>query len=230
MNKNPIYCAIDTSCINDADRIINEIVPYIGGIKLGLEFFTSCGIKGIEKIAKYELPLFLDFKLYDIPNTVKKSLQNILSYNPTYTTLHVSGGSRMLKECVELKKELNSNTNLIGVTMLTSFDDDSMNEIGMSGTVDRNVDNLSSLAFDCGMDGIVCSPMEIRKVKETFGSQLKVIVPGIRNQTDINNDQKRTLSAKKAIDFGADVIVVGRPITSADSPRKAAEIFHQSIK
>ena len=230
MTKNPIYCAIDTSCIDDADRIINEISPHIGGIKLGLEFFTSCGVKGIEKISKYELPLFIDFKLYDIPNTVKKSLQNILSYNPTYTTLHVLGGSRMLKECVDLKNELNSNTNLIGVTMLTSFDDDSINEIGMSGTVNKNVDNLSALAFDCGIDGIVCSPMEIRKVKETFGSKLKVIVPGIRNQTDNNDDQKRTLSAKKAIEFGADVIVVGRPITSADSPGKAAEIFHQSIK
>ena len=205
MTKNPIYCAIDTSCIDDADRIIKEILPYIGGIKLGLEFFTSCGVKGIEKVSKYELPLFLDFKLYDIPNTVKKSLQNILSYNPTYTTLHVSGGSRMLRECVDLKKELNSNTNLIGVTMLTSFDDVSMNEIGMSGTVDRNVDNLSSLAFECGMDGIVCSPMEIRKVRETFGSKLKVVVPGIRNQTDKQDDQKRTLSAKKAIEFGADV-------------------------
>ena len=230
MNNNPIYCAIDTSSITDAEKIIQEISPYVGGIKLGLEFFTSCGINGIEKISKYDLPLFLDFKLYDIPNTVKKSLQNILSYNPTYTTLHVSGGSRMLKECVDLKKELNSNTNLIGVTMLTSFDDDSINEIGMSGTVNKNVDNLSALAFDCGMDGIVCSPMEIKKVKETFGSKLKVIVPGIRNQTDNNNDQKRTLSAKKAIEFGADIIVVGRPITSADSPGKAAEIFHQSIK
>ncbi len=230
MTKNPIYCAIDTSCIDDADRIINEISPYIGGIKLGLEFFTSCGVKGIEKIAKYEIPLFLDLKLYDIPNTVKKSLQNILSYNPTYTTLHVSGGSRMLKECVDLKKELNSNTNLIGVTMLTSFDDDSINEIGLSGTVNRNLDYLSALAFDCGMDGIVCSAMEIKKVKKTFGSKLKVIVPGIRNQTDSNNDQKRTLSAKEAIEFGADVIVIGRPITSADSPGNAAEIFHQSIK
>ena len=149
-------CIRDRSCIDDADRIINEISPHIGGIKLGLEFLTSCGVKGIEKISKYELPLFLDFKLYDIPNTVKKSLQNIFSYNPTYTTLHVLGGSRMLKECVDLKKELNSNTNLIGVTMLTSFDDDSINEIGMSGTVNKNVDNLSALAYDCGMDGIVC--------------------------------------------------------------------------
>ena len=136
----------------------------------------------------------------------------------------------MLKECVNLKKELNSNTNLIGVTMLTSFDDNSINEIGISGTVIKNVDNLSTLAFDCGMDGIVCSPMEIKKVKKTFGSRVKVVVPGIRNQADNADDQKRTLSAKKAIEFGADIIVVGRPITSADSPGNAAEIFHQSIK
>ncbi len=230
MNKNPIFCAIDTSSIAEAERIIKEISPYVGGIKLGLEFFTSCGVNGVEKIAKYDLPLFLDFKLYDIPNTVKKSLKNILSYNPAYTTLHVSGGSRMLKECVDLKKELNSNTNLIGVTMLTSFDEDSINEIGISGSVDKNVDNLSTLALNCGMDGIVCSPMEIRKIKEKFASKLKVIVPGIRNQTDKQDDQKRTLSAKKAIEFGADVIVVGRPITSADSHREAAKIFHQSIK
>ena len=229
MNKNPIYCAIDTSSVDEALRIINEISPYVGGIKLGLEFFTSCGIKGIEQVTKCELPLFLDLKLYDIPNTVKQSLKNILSFHPTYTTLHISGGYHMLKECVDLKKELNSNTNLIGVTMLTSFDDDSINKIGMRGTVSRNVDNLSALAFDCGMDGIVCSPMEIRKVKEAFGSKLKVIVPGIRNNSDSSDDQKRTLSAKESINLGADILVIGRPITQADNPSEAAKSIFESI-
>ena len=230
MTKNPIYCAIDTNSIDVAVRIIDEIHPHIGGIKLGLEFFTSCGLNGIEKIQKYDLPLFLDLKLYDIPNTVTKSLVNILALSPEYTTVHVSGGKKMLQECVNLKKELNSKTNLIGVTMLTSFDDNSVKEIGINSSVDKNVENLSKLAFNCGIDGIVCSPMEIKKVKETFGSKLKVVVPGIRNQADNTDDQKRTLSAKKAIEFGADIIVVGRPITSADSPGNAAEIFHQSIK
>ena len=230
MNNNPIYCAIDTSSVDDAIRLIREISPHIGGIKLGLEFFTSCGIKGIEQVAKCGLPLFLDLKLYDIPNTVKKSLKNILSFHPAYTTLHASGGSDMLKECVNLKKELNSSTNLIGVTILTSFDENSINEVGISGTINKNVENLSKLAFDCGMDGVVCSPKEIRKVKDRFGSKLKVIVPGIRNNTDISNDQRRTLSAKEATDLGADIVVIGRPITSADSPAKAAQIFHQSIK
>ena len=230
MTKNPIYCAIDTNSIDVAVRIIDEIHPHIGGIKLGLEFFTSCGLNGIEKIQKYNLPLFLDLKLYDIPNTVTKSLVNILALSPEYTTVHVSGGKKMLQECVNLKKELNSKTNLIGVTMLTSFDDNSVKEIGINSSVDKNVENLSMLAFNCGIDGIVCSPMEIKKVKETFGSKLKVVVPGIRDQADNTDDQKRTLSAKKAIEFGADIIVVGRPITSADSPGNAAKIFHQSIQ
>ncbi len=229
MTKNPIYCAIDTSNIDDAINIINQISPYVGGIKLGLEFFTSCGIKGVEKISKFELPLFLDLKLYDIPNTVKKSLQNILALNPTYTTLHISGGSEMLKECVGLKKELNSKTNLIGVTILTSFDDDSINEVGISGTVNKNVENLSKLAFDCGLDGIVCSAMEIKKIKETFGSKLETVIPGIRNNTDKSNDQKRTLSAKEAITLGADILVIGRPITEANNPSEAAKSIFESI-
>tara|TARA_Y100000817_G_scaffold314621_1_gene314182 strand:- start:572 stop:1264 length:693 start_codon:yes stop_codon:yes gene_type:complete len=230
LTQNPIYCAIDTSSIDDAVSIIEEISPYIGGIKLGLEFFTSCGVRGIEKIAKYDLPLFIDLKLNDIPNTVKKSLKNILYFKPKYTTLHVLGGSSMLSECVNLKKELNSSTNLIGVTMLTSFDDNSIKEIGLNKSVSENVDNLSSLAFNCGMDGVVCSPLEINKIKENYGSKLKIIVPGIREHSDYFDDQKRTLSAKEAIDFGADIIVVGRPITSAESPANAAKLISQSIK
>ncbi len=230
MNTNPIYCAIDTSSIDDALKLVKETAPYIGGVKLGLEFFTSCGIEGVETIAKSEIPLFLDLKLYDIPNTVKKSLKNILSLKPTYTTLHLSGGSDMLRECVNLKKELNSSTKLIGVTMLTSFNDNSMNEIGINKSINENVKKLSHLALNTGMDGIVCSPMEIKDVKNSFGSKLDVVVPGIRNQSDNLYDQKRTLSAKEAINHGADIIVIGRPITKANSPADAAKFFQQSIK
>ena len=229
MTKNPIYCAIDTSSIDNAMRLVEEVLPHVGGIKLGLEFFTSCGMKGIERINKFKLPLFLDLKLYDIPTTVKKSLENILLLEPTFTTLHTSGGSHMLRECVKLKKKLNGSTNLIGVTMLTSFDDNSINEIGINVSVNENVDNLSKLALDCGMDGIVCSPLEIQKVKKSFGSKLKIVSPGIRNNEDNADDQKRTLSAKEAIFFGADIIVIGRPITAAKSPALAAETFYKSI-
>ena len=138
MNKSKVIVSLDYSNAKQALDFCQKVNPMDCRIKVGKELFTAEGPKLIEKLRKLDYEIFLDLKLHDIPNTVKKSLQNILSYNPTYTTLHDSGGSRMLKECVELKKELNSNTNLIGVTMLTSFDDDSINEIGMSGTVNKN--------------------------------------------------------------------------------------------
>ncbi len=230
MTDNPIYCAIDTSHVDDAVKIIQDIAPYVGGIKLGLEFFTSCGVDGVEKLAKYGLPLFIDLKLHDIPNTVKKSLRNILSLKPKYATLHVSGGSDMIEACISLKREVNSKTNLIGVTVLTSFDDDSLNKVGIHESLGQHVENLTKLAFNCGIDGIVCSPHEIERVKETYGSKLKLIVPGIRNNADRSDDQKRTLSAREAIDLGADVIVIGRPITSAESPAIAAKTIYHSLK
>ena len=229
MTNNPIFCAIDTSDIDKAVALVDQIYPHIGGIKLGLEFFTSCGFFGLEKIKKYELPLFVDLKLYDIPNTAKQALHNILAFDPLYTTLHLSGGSEMLIECVETKNELNSRTKLIGVTMLTSFNDASISEIGIEKTVRGNVKQLTQLAVNCEMDGIVCSPLEISEVKNNHGNKLQIISPGIRSKENASNDQKRTLSAKEAVDAGADILVVGRPITNAKDPAKAAENIYLEI-
>ena len=229
MTNNPIFCAIDTSDIDKAVDLVNQISPHVGGIKLGLEFFTSCGLLGLEKIKKFEIPIFIDLKLYDIPNTVKQSLINILQFEPIYTTLHLSGGSEMLVECVNAKKELKSITKLIGVTMLTSFDDTLISEIGIEKSVSENVKQLTHLAVNCGIDGIVCSPLEILGVKNAHGSNLHIISPGIRGKENASNDQKRTLSAKEAIEAGADVLVVGRPITDAKDPAKAAENIYSEI-
>ena len=229
MTNNPIFCAIDTSDIDKAVDLVSQISPHVGGIKLGLEFFTSCGLLGLEKIKKFEIPIFIDLKLYDIPNTVKQSLINILQFEPIYTTLHLSGGSEMLVECVNAKKELNSITKLIGVTMLTSFDDTLISEIGIEKSVNENVKQLTHLAVNCGMDGIVCSPLEILGVKNAHGSNLQIISPGIRGKENASNDQKRTLSAKEAIFAGADILVVGRPITDAKDPAKAAENIYSEI-
>ena len=229
MNNNPIFCAIDTSDIDEAKALIDQIAPHIGGIKLGLEFFTSCGLLGLEKIKKLEIPIFIDLKLYDIPNTIKQALNNILQFEPEYTTLHLSGGSEMLIECVNTKNELNSITKLIGVTMLTSFNDKLISEIGIEKSVNENVKQLTQLAVNCGMDGIVCSPIEISEVKNTHGSNLQIISPGIRSKENASNDQKRILSAKEAINAGADILVIGRPITDAKDPAKAAEIIYSEI-
>ena len=135
----------------------------------------------------------------------------------------------MLTECVKAKNELHSRTKLIGVTMLTSFNDAIISEIGIEKSVNENVKQLTQLAVNCGMDGIVCSPLEISEVKNTHESKLQIISPGIRGKENAVNDQKRTLSAKEAIDAGADILVVGRPITDAKDPAKAAENIYSEI-
>ncbi len=229
MNNNPIFCAIDTSNIDTATNLVNQIKPYIGGIKLGLEFFTSCGISGCHSMKEFDLPLFIDLKLHDIPNTVSSALKGIFSLEPKYTTLHISGGSEMLKTSVNLKNELKSKTNLLGVTILTSFDDSTIDELGFGSSVKHSIEQLTSIAHECGLDGIVCSPQEVSKIKENYKNKLKLIVPGIRSGNNDSDDQKRTLSAKEAINAGADILVVGRPITKAKDPVKAAENLLQEI-
>tara|TARA_B100000686_G_scaffold354715_1_gene466612 strand:+ start:4127 stop:4819 length:693 start_codon:yes stop_codon:yes gene_type:complete len=229
LNNNPIFCAIDTSNIDTATNLVNQIKPYIGGIKLGLEFFTSCGISGCHSMKEFDLPLFIDLKLHDIPNTVSSALKGIFSLEPKYTTLHISGGSEMLKTSVNLKNELKSKTNLLGVTILTSFDDSTIDELGFGSSVKHSIEQLTSIAHECGLDGIVCSPQEVSKIKENYKNKLKLIVPGIRSGNNDSDDQKRTLSAKEAINAGADILVVGRPITKAKDPVKAAENLLQEI-
>ncbi len=228
MKRNPVFVALDTDDIHRATSLLSDIAPHIGGIKVGLEFFTSLGIKGIEEIKKFNKPLFIDLKLYDIPNTVTAALRNILALKPEYTTLHISGGRKMLECCTEEKIKANSSTKLIGVTMLTSFDDREINEIGIDRNIEDNVNLLSSLAESCELDGIVCSPHEISYIKNKFN--LEVIAPGIRMKESQADDQKRTLTAKDALIAGADILVIGRPITQADSPAEAARSIFDSIQ
>ncbi len=229
MNNNCIFVAIDESDIKTATSLVEKLRPYVGGIKLGLEFFTSCGISGCHSMKEFGLPLFVDLKLFDIPNTITSALRGIFSLEPEYTTLHISNGKEALKASVNLKNELQSKTNLIGVTILTSFDDNSIEELGLGSSVKHSVEKLTSIAHESGLDGVVCSPREVRNIKETYGNKLKLIVPGIRSNNSIIDDQKRTLSAKEAINFGADILVVGRPITKAKDPAKAAENLLQEI-
>ena len=229
MINNPIFCAIDTSDIDKAKELAINIKPYVGGLKLGLEFFTSCGITGIKQIQELGLPLFIDLKFYDIPNTVTSALKNILEINPMFTTIHCTGGRKMMTECMKLKNEMGSTTNIIGVTVLTSFDDQAIKEIGFNTSVIDTIDQIASLANECSLDGLVCSPLEAKKLKNSF-PELQLIVPGIRSSFDQTNDQKRILSAKEAIDNGADILVIGRPITEAPDPAKAAEALLNEIQ
>ena len=228
MNNNPIFCALDTNDISKAKYIAEQVKPFIGGYKLGLEFFTSCGIDGLIQIKKIGLPLFIDLKFYDIPNTVTSALKNILELQPLLTTIHISGGSKMMAECLDLRNQVNSETKIVGVTMLTSFNDKMMKEIGHSLSVNESISTLADVANKVGIDGVVCSPLEIKLLKEKYPN-LELVVPGIRSSKDSVDDQVRTLSAKEAIDHGANYLVVGRPITQAAEPAKAAEEILKSI-
>ena len=229
MTNNPIYCAIDTNDIKKSITLIKKIKHSIGGVKLGLEFYTHCGIEGINQIKKLGLPIFLDLKLFDIPNTTKSALQGILYSEPELTTLHISGGSEMLKECIETRNSNQSKTKLIGVTVLTSFSDKEIKEVGLNDTVNNQVVRLAKLAAINKLDGIVYSPQEIKNIKLEIKEDLKLIVPGIRSIDDKSNDQKRTMSAREAIDAGADILVIGRPITEADDPADAAYRIYNSL-
>ncbi|MDC3144321.1 orotidine-5'-phosphate decarboxylase [Pelagibacteraceae bacterium] len=229
MTNNPIYCAIDTNNIEHALKLIEKIKESIGGIKLGLEFYSHCGIEGINKIKELDLPIFIDLKLFDIPNTAKTALEGILNLEPKFTTLHVSGGSEMIKECVNVRNSNQSQTNLIGVTVLTSFNERGIKEVGLSNSIQDQVLNLARLAEENNLDGIVCSPHEIKKIKLEVEDNLKLIVPGIRSIDDDTNDQKRTMNASEAMNAGADILVVGRPITMAKDPAEAAYKIFKSL-
>ena len=229
MNNNPIYCAIDTSDTEQAIALIEEIRPFVGGVKLGLEFYTHCGIEGINKIKELGLPMFIDLKLFDIPNTTKSALQGILASEPELTTLHISGGSEMLRDCVDIRNSSKSKTKLIGVTVLTSFDETGIKEVGINSLLSDQVIKLARLAEVNKLDGIVCSPQEIKTIKSEIKGKLKLIVPGIRSNEDNSNDQKRTMSAKEAVDAGADILIIGRPITKAIDPAEAAQKIFQSL-
>ena len=229
LNNNPIFVALDTNDLNTARDLIHEIKPFIGGIKLGLEFFINCGIAGCHSMKDFDLPLFLDFKLHDIESTVTAALKGIFSLEPQYTTLHISSGSGCLKASVNLKKELQSNTSLLGVTILTSFDDKTIEELGFGSSVKHSVDQLTSIAFASGLCGIVCSGNELKRIKETYDNKLKLIVPGIRSADDNLNDQKRTIGPKEAINKGADAIIIGRSIVQNKDPAKAAKNILEEI-
>ena len=229
MKKNSIFCAIDTNNLDRAKDIAIQIKPFVGGLKLGLEFFTAFGITGIKQIDELGLPLFIDLKFYDIPNTVTSALRNILEVDPKFTTIHCNGGRKMMSECMTLKKEMKSSTNIVGVTMLTSFDDHEIREIGLNDSIQESINRLAKLADDCELDGLVCSPHEAKEIKIQF-PKLQLIVPGIRRSSDEINDQKRIMSAKEALDNGADILVIGRPITESANPAKAAEDFLNEIQ
>jgi orotidine-5'-phosphate decarboxylase len=231
---NPIICAIDVTDVADATRLANEVLPHVGAVKLGLEFFTANGAAGVSHITNLGVPVFLDLKFHDIPNTVAKAIAATAGLNTFMMTVHTSGGQHMMRAAIEASDRVAQITGkerplVIGVTLLTSLDQNDISIIGFNATVQEQVLRLADLAQSAGLDGVVCSPFEIQAIRKACGNDLTLVVPGIRPVGADAGDQKRVLTPKEALKRGADYLVIGRPITDAANRAEAAKAIAASI-
>jgi orotidine-5'-phosphate decarboxylase len=234
---NPVYCGIDTTDLIWASKLIQTIAggpkPAVGGIKLGLEFFLAHGAPGV----RYAFPapiratgvgFFLDLKLHDIPNTAAGGIRAVAELAPTFITIHSSGGRDMLKAVVEeagtqAAKHGVPRPKLLGVTVLTSLDRSDLEATGVNADPSDQVLRLAALARESGLDGVICSPLEIAALRKQCGPDFVLMVPGIRPVGSSADDQKRVMTPRQAVDLGATNLVVSRPIYQAADPRAAAE-------
>lgn len=223
--SNPVYLALDLPQLDAAKALAQKVKAHVGGLKLGLEFFCAHGSHGVHEIAQVGLPIFLDLKLHDIPNTVAGAMQAIHLLEPSIVTVHASGGRAMLEDA---KAAAGEHTKVVAVTMLTSLDERDLQRIGVGGTPHDHVMRLTELAHDSGIDGIVCSGQEVasahRQWKDGF-----FVVPGLRPAGAAIGDQKRVVTPRQARNDGASVLVIGRPISRAADPVQAARDIEATL-
>lgn len=213
----PIYVAIDTPDMARARTIAAAVKRHAGGIKLGLEFFCHNGRSGVLELAELGLPLFLDLKLHDIPNTVAKAIQALSPLTPSILTVHAAGGRAMMEDA---RAAAPTGTRIVAVTMLTSLDEDDLAATGVTGSAHDQVTRLAEVARAAGLDGIVCSGGEVGAARKAWKDGL-FVVPGIRPANAAVGDQKRVMTPRRAIDEGASILVIGRPVTEAADPDAA---------
>ncbi|WHU03924.1 MULTISPECIES: orotidine-5'-phosphate decarboxylase [unclassified Sphingomonas] len=221
----PIYVAIDTPDLERAKSIAQRVKAHVGGIKLGLEFFMANGRAGVHEMHDIGLPIFLDLKFHDIPNTVAKAIQALRPLEPAILTVHAAGGRAMLEDA---KAAAPTGTKVVAVTMLTSLDDSDLTSIGLKPDPHEQVMRLTELAKSSGVDGIVCSGNEVAAAKKIWHDGFFVI-PGVRPANGVIGDQKRVVTPRAALDAGASILVVGRPITQAADPDLAAREIEATL-
>ena len=215
--SSPIYVAIDTPDLARAEELAKACKRHAGGLKLGLEFFNHNGRDGVMRIADHGLPIFLDLKLHDIPNTVAKAIQALNPLVPSILTIHATGGRAMMEDA---KAAAPTSTRVVGVTVLTSLDGDDLKAMDMKPDTGAAVERLASQAKEAGLDGIVCSGQEVSVARKSWKDGF-FVVPGIRPKTAAIGDQKRVMTPGDALHAGASVLVIGRPVTGAPDPDQA---------
>ena len=203
---------------------MRSVAPHVGGIKLGLEFFFARGPAGIRRMGELGLPIFLDAKLHDIPNTVAGAMRGVVELPVAMVTLHAAGGLEMMKTAVAIADDSEMRPWVLAVTVLTSLDRGDLEATGQVGTATEQALRLGELALRAGCHGIVCSPLEVAAMRDAFGSGPRLVVPGVRPEAG-GDDQKRTLDPRETMAAGADRLVIGRPITAAADPVAAARVI-----
>ena len=214
---NPIFVAIDTADPARARDIARAVRGVAGGIKLGLEYFAANGPAGVAALGELGLPVFLDLKLHDIPNTVAMAVHALRPLEPAILTVHAAGGRAMLENA---KAAAAPGTKVVAVTVLTSLDGQDLAAAGVKGSPADQVARLAALAQGAGLDGIVCSGDEVEAARKAWPGGF-FVVPGVRPAASGAADQKRIVTPREAIDRGASILVIGRPITDADDPAAA---------
>ena len=221
----PIFVALDTPDLERAKAIASKVRNHIGGIKLGLEFFTANGRSGVKEMAQLGLPIFLDLKLHDIPNTVAKAVQALRDLEPAVLTIHAAGGRAMMEDA---KAAAPSGTKVVAVTVLTSLDGNDLRSIGLDSDPHAQVERLTALAREAGLDGVVGSGEEVKAAKKLWPGGY-FVVPGVRPPDGHAGDQKRVVTPRQALDDGASMLVIGRPITAAEDPDRAARTIAATL-
>ena len=228
--ENKIIVALDFDSSSRAVSFVGSLDPKLCRLKIGKELFTAAGPGLIEIMIKKNFDVFLDLKFHDIPNTVANAVRVAADLGVWMLNVHISGGSTMMRAAKDaILSYRGRKPILIGVTVLTSISTSELKEIGINADLRDHVANLARLAYDSGLDGVVCSAEEAKLLRDSLPSDFILVTPGIRRDQDSKGDQKRVITPSEAIRNGSDYLVVGRPITQAASPSDALAAFNSEI-
>ena len=224
--KAPIAVALDAPNLSVAKQWAKVVSPFVSTLKIGLETYLRDGKDSIQSIREIsDCDVFLDLKLHDIPATVAGACKSVLELNPKYLTVHASGGKDMIKAAAEAMPQ----TLIVAVTILTSIDEKNLQEIGFKNPANKSALDLALLAISAGARAIVCSPQEVSEIRRNVPKEIVLITPGVRPLGSNANDQQRIATPEEALTNGADLLVIGRPITSADDVGKAAKLISEEV-
>ena len=227
MNDKKIIVALDNINLYDSKYLVDAIKSQVFAFKIGYDFFLNFGLDGYNQIKNKKVNIFLDLKLHDIPNTIKNGIEAIANLNPYFTTIHITGGDEMQKIANSSKK----NVKVLGVSILTSIGSAQAEKYYSEKNINNLVGKFVKNALENKLDGVVCSPLEIELVKKISSGKLIIVTPGIRPENyNKNDDQKRFMSPKEAVNLGANYLVIGRPITQSSNPLSEITSINSSIE